>query len=124
MTWVAVAIGGALGSLARVAVGTWLSRGDLGRTFPIGVFAVNVAGCLAIGALGGALASGRLGLSESARAFLVAGVLGGFTTFSSFGLDTHLLVRSGATGLAAINVVGQLVLGLGAVALGFAAAAR
>lgn len=120
MTWLAVAVGGALGSAARYGVNEMLLRHSTSRVFPLGVFVINVAGCLAIGLLAGAHASGRLVVSDAMRAFMFAGILGGFTTFSSFGLDTHTLFRHGDLGAALLNVAGQVGLGLAAVWVGFA----
>lgn len=83
---------------------------------------VNIVGCLVIGVLAGRLANGQLQLSAPWRAFIFVGVLGGFTTFSSLGLDTLTLVQSGRIGFAVSNLVIQLVIGLGAVFAGYAAA--
>jgi CrcB protein len=90
--------------------------------FPFGIFAVNVAGCLAIGVLAGLLAAERVHIGELGRTFLIVGVLGGFTTFSSVGLDTFTLMRGGHVVLALANVACQVVLGLAAVWAGFTAA--
>jgi fluoride exporter len=118
MTWIAVAAGGALGSLARHRVNhvvmQWFER-----TTPWATFTVNVVGCFIIGALAGQIASGRLQLTPTMRTFVFVGVLGGFTTFSSFGLDTFTLGHGGNHAAAAWNVVGQVGLGLGGVWLGF-----
>jgi len=91
-------------------------------SFPIGIFLVNVSGCLAIGLFAGLVASGRLNVSDTARSFVVVGVLGGYTTFSSFSLDTMTLARGGQPSLALANALGQLVMGLAAVWVGFALA--
>jgi hypothetical protein len=69
---------------------------------------------------GGADCVTRLHLGELGRTFIFVGVLGGFTTFSTYGLDTYTLFRGGHTGLGLINAVGQTIVGLGAVWLGFA----
>ena len=82
--------------------------------------AVNVIGCAIIGLLAGQLAIGRLTMSASMRLFVFVGLLGGFTTFSSFGLDTFALVREGRHYAAVFNVATQVTLGLLAVAGGFA----
>ncbi len=87
--------------------------------FPAGIFIVNILGCLAIGVLAGLLASTRLQVGEVGRTFLIVGLLGGFTTFSSFGLDTFVLSRGGHTGLAALNAAGQPLIGIAAVWLGY-----
>ena len=118
MLWLAVGIGGALGSMARHLVNIEISR-RLEKTGPQATFVVNVIGCLVIGALAGRIASGRLHVTPAMRTFLFVGVLGGFTTFSSFGLDTFTLAHGGDYAGAFWNVAGQIVLGLGCVGLGF-----
>jgi CrcB protein len=118
MLWIAVAVGGALGSMLRHFVNLQVTH-RLERVGPEATFVVNVVGCLVIGALAGRIAAGRLALSPALRTFVFVGVLGGFTTFSSFGLDTFTLAHGGAHARAFWNVVGQLTLGLGGVWLGF-----
>jgi CrcB protein len=118
MTWIAVAVGGALGSMARHWVNLEVSH-RLERTVPYATLIVNVVGCLVIGALAGRIAGGRLHLTQAMRTFLFVGVLGGFTTFSSFGLDTFTLGHGGHHAAAFWNVVAQLGIGLGGVWLGF-----
>jgi CrcB protein len=86
--------------------------------------AVNLAGCLVIGVLAGLVASHRLVLAPGMRAFVFVGVLGGFTTFSSFGLDTFTLAHGGRAGAAAANVAIQVAAGLAILAAGYAVAAR
>jgi CrcB protein len=86
---------------------------------PYATFAVNVSGCFIIGALAGLVASDRLQLSTTMRAFLFVGVLGGFTTFSSLGLDTFTLATTGHAAAALANVLGQIILGLAAVFVGY-----
>jgi CrcB protein len=119
--WIAIGVGGAAGAMARHA----LNHAVHARygPFPLGLFAVNVTGCLAIGVLAGAIATERVHIGELGRTFLVVGLLGGFTTFSSLGLDTFTLARGGHVPLAAANAIGQLVLGLAAVWIGFGVAA-
>jgi fluoride exporter len=121
MIWIAVAAGGALGSLARHGVNAVLSRRFDSAT-PHATFIVNVIGCLVIGLLAGRLADGRLHMSPAMRTFTFVGVLGGFTTFSTLGLDTFTLAHGGDYAHAFWNLAGQVVLGLGAVWLGFAIA--
>ena len=118
MGWLAVAVGGALGSMARHWVNLELSH-RLERTVPHATFVVNVVGCVVIGALAGRIASGRLHLTPMMRTFVFVGVLGGFTTFSSFGLDTFTLAHGGDHARAFWNVAGQMALGLGGVWLGY-----
>jgi CrcB protein len=119
MIWLAIAVGGALGSLARHGLNHIVHQRSLASAFPAGIFVINIVGSVAIGVLAGLLASSRLHLSEVARTFLVVGVLGGFTTFSSFSLDTLTLIRSGQIFLAGVNVVGQVTLSLVGVWVGF-----
>ena len=122
MTVLWVALGGALGSVARYAISGVAVRW-LGAGFPYGTLFVNVTGSFTIGLLAALVAAdGRPSLSADARAFLLVGVLGGFTTFSSFSLETLNLARSGALGPAVLNVAGSVALCLAAVSLGFASA--
>jgi CrcB protein len=118
MTWIAIATGGALGSVARHGVNVLMSR-IVHRPVPYATAAVNLVGCVAIGMLAGLLASNRLHMTAQVRAFVFVGVLGGFTTFSSFGLDTFTLSREGSYAVAFWNVAAQVGLGLLGVAAGF-----
>jgi len=90
----------------------------------VGVFGINGAGSVLIGMGSGAIVSGRWPMSDQARAFVVVGLLGGFTTFSSFSLDTLTLMRSGHPSQALLNVAGQAGLSLIGVWLGFRFFAR
>jgi CrcB protein len=99
-------------------------RRRLTSTFPLGIFLINVAGSVLIGGIAGGLASGRVALSYEARTFLIVGVLGGFTTFSSFSLDTFTLFRAGHTAQALGNVGGQVLLSLVGVWIGFGVGTR
>jgi CrcB protein len=123
MMYLWVALGGALGSVARYACSLGAARW-LGSAFPWGTLLVNVAGSFAIGLLAALFvaADGRLLVSPEARAFVAVGILGGFTTFSSFSVETLNLARSGALGAAAAHAGLSLVLCLAAVWLGFTAA--
>ena len=123
MLWIAIGLGGAVGSAARHAVNMLIGRLS-GETAPYSTAAVNLIGCAAIGVLAGLIASGRLHMSMTARAFVFVGILGGFTTFSSFGLDTLALVNEGRRMAAVWNVVGQVGLGLLSVFAGYALAVR
>lgn len=118
MNTVAVALGGVLGALARYGLGrAWPSPTG---TFPWATFAVNVSGCLLIGLL-------LVRLLEAGavhplwRPFLGTGVLGGYTTFSTYAVDTRVLVDEGHVALAAVYVVGTVVAALLAVQLGVVA---
>lgn len=113
-----VALGGALGSVARLKLSGWVLHRSIEWRFPLGTFLVNVAGCLAIGILAGFAAKEDL-LSAEARLFLFTGVLGGFTTFSAFGLETFYLMRRGELFVAGTYVVASILVGLMALWLGF-----
>jgi CrcB protein len=122
MAYLWVALGGALGSVARYACSGVAARW-LGSGFPYGTLFVNVVGSYAIGVLGTlAIAGTRALTSTDMRAFLIVGILGGFTTFSSFSLETFTLARGGNLGGAAANILLSLVLCLTAVWLGYASA--
>jgi CrcB protein len=105
-----IAIGGALGSVARYLFSLSVQRAA-GTLFPVGTFAVNVVGCLVFGAIAGA-AEQRVQLDPAVRMLLLVGVLGGFTTFSTYAFESLSLVRDGQFAWAAINVAGQVVGGL------------
>jgi CrcB protein len=121
MTWIAVALGGAVGSVARHAVNLTFARLGEGAT-PYATATVNITGSLVIGVLAGLAAAGRLHMAPHVRAFVFVGILGGFTTFSSLMLDTLTLTHGPERGLAIANVLAQLVLGAIAVFTGYAAA--
>ncbi len=116
-----VGAGGFLGAIARYLLNVGVEQLLPSTTvFPYGVVAINVAGCLTIGLLGGlATSHGMFSAGTGSRVFLFVGVLGGFTTFSAFGYDTLILARDGYALLALGNVALQIVLGLGAVWVGY-----
>jgi fluoride exporter len=116
--WLAAGLGGALGSIARHAVNNLVAR-RLGDSVPHATLVVNLVGCAVIGLLAGLLASGRISMAIHVRVFVFVGILGGFTTFSSFGLDTFTLARSGRLAAAGFNVVVQVAGGLAALAAGY-----
>jgi fluoride exporter len=116
-----VGAGGFLGSAARYLVQGFVYR-FLPADFPYATFLINVSGCYAIGFLA-VLAEETLAIGPAARLFLMVGVLGGYTTFSTFGYETMVLVREGSGMRALVNVAGQVLLGLAAV-WGGAATAR
>jgi fluoride exporter len=123
LSWIAVGVGGALGSLVRHAVNVATTR-LVGHPSYTSTLIVNVVGCAIIGLLAGQVAAGRLDISPTMRLFVFVGVLGGFTTFSSFGLDTLTLVQAGRHYAATFNVIVQLVVGLLAVSAGHAVGQR
>lgn len=110
-----VAAGGALGALARHWITIALARP--GGRFPYGTLVCNLAGCLAIGAIMWFVVR-RPVLPSAVRLGVVVGLLGSLTTFSTFGYDTVELARQGHSAQAVWNVITNLALGLGAVALG------
>lgn len=116
VTWIAIAIGGALGSMARHGV-NHLTQGM--TRFPVATAIVNLTGCFIIGLLAGLLAADRIALRFYWREFVFVGLLGGFTTFSTFGLDTFVLLRAHSLRQALFNVGLQVVGGLLAVWLGY-----
>jgi fluoride exporter len=110
LTWLAVLLGGALGSGARHGVNLIAPR-VFGSAAPYATAAVNMIGALAIGVLAGMMEAQRLSMTPTERALYLTGILGGFTTFSSFMLDSLVLWQTGSTVKAVVNLVGQLVLG-------------
>ena len=116
--WVAVAAGGALGSVARHGVNMLFAH-VLMRPVPYATATVNLIGSAAIGVLAGLVASERLHMTPTVRTFVFVGLLGGFTTFSSVMLDTLTLTHTREHALAMSNVVAQTVVGLLAVYAGY-----
>ena len=112
-----VAIGGALGSVSRYLLGTWIQSVSKSIDFPFGTLTVNLIGCFVIGFLS-QLAEARGVFTSESRALVFVGILGGFTTFSSFGNDTINLVREGEMFNALANVGTNVILGLLLVWLG------
>lgn len=113
-----VGCGGFLGSAARFMLGGWVQRLVPTTAMPVGTLVVNVLGCLLIGVIAGLIEAKQIG-SPTHLAFLMVGILGGFTTFSTFSHETLELVRQAELWKAAANVVLQVVLGLAAAWLGF-----
>jgi fluoride exporter len=122
-TVVYVMIGGALGTLARYLIS--LLAMPISRDLPWGTIVINIAGSFIIGFFGTlTLAQGRFPVSENMRIFVMVGLCGGFTTFSSFSLQTLDLLRSGAVIRAGLNIILSVVLCVIAVALGHYIAAQ
>jgi fluoride exporter len=116
--WIAVALGGAIGSVARHGVNRLVHQEWPLLRFPVSTVIVNVVGCCAIGLLAGLVVTGRLPMRAHWREFVFVGILGGFTTFSTFGLDTITLVRAGDSTQALMNVLLQVTCGVGGVYAG------
>lgn len=122
-TCLLVMTGGALGTLARYLVS--VAALPISRDLPWGTIIINVTGSFIIGLFGTlTLAQGRYPVSENVRLFVMIGLCGGYTTFSSFSLQTLDLMRSGAMARAMVNVAASVVLCVGAVALGHVVAAH
>jgi CrcB protein len=105
----AVGVGGGLGALARYYLAGWIQ--PAGVAFNWGIFVVNITGGLIMGLIVEASAL-KLNLSPELRAFLTTGILGGYTTFSTFSLDSALLLQKGQYGLAAFYVIGSVALSI------------
>lgn len=116
-----VGCGGFIGSSLRFATHVWIHRMVPYIQFPLGTLGVNVLGCLLIGYLGG-IAEHRQALDASMRLFLLVGVLGGFTTFSSFAYDSLAMAQHSQYFSMLLNVLLQVVVGFSAAWLGLAAA--
>lgn len=112
----AIGLGGAAGSMLRFWMSTWV-HSWAGRGFPYGTLAVNVVGCLLMGLLF-VLFMERLSNDTVWRAGILIGVLGGFTTFSAFSIETFSLIEQGAWLKAAVNTTASLVLSIGATWIG------
>jgi CrcB protein len=111
-----VIAGGAIGSVLRYGVSLWI-KPEHTLAFPVHTLTVNLVGCLLIGFVFALLQNAAQGQVYSL--FIITGILGGFTTFSSFGLETFYLFQNGAAVKAIIYVLLSNVLGIGAVALGY-----
>lgn len=119
-----IAAGGALGAVARYGVGVWAFRLFPTTAWPWGTLVVNVAGGLLMGLLAGWLAF-RSGLhGESIRLFAAVGVLGGFTTFSAFSLETALMIERRQFAMAGGYVAASVVLSIAALFVGLMVARR
>lgn len=112
-----VALGGAIGSVARYKLGGIVLHHAEHLDFPVSTFSVNIAGCFVIGLLAGLVEHHYL-FSPSARLFLFTGLLGGFTTFSAFGYESLFLIRRNLLGMSLGYVMLSVVCGLAAVWFG------
>lgn len=116
-TYLLVGVGGFLGSIARYWLSGLAQQYMNSPVFPYGTLFVNITGCFIIGILS-YLADVRGLFDPDSRAFTFVGIMGGYTTFSSFGNETMALFRTGETTPALFNVGLHMVVGLGAVWLG------
>ena len=113
-----IGIGGFIGSVSRYLLSIKVQQLFSGTMFPFGTMFVNISGCLIIGFISG-FSENVVLLSPRIRFFLIAGVLGGYTTFSTFGNETFNLIREDEFILALINVGIQVIMGVIAVWLGY-----
>ena len=118
-SYLLVGIGGALGALARFGAQNWI--GSLPNGFPVATFLVNIVGSIAMGVLIGVLARTTPQYQNEIRLFVAVGLFGGFTTFSSFSLDAIALFERGDIMLAAIYIVGSVLLSLAGLWMGMLA---
>lgn len=112
----AVAAGGAVGSVARYLIAGWLQPASWGG-FPYGIFVVNISGGLVMGLLTELMAL-KLNISPEVRAFLATGVLGGYTTFSTFSLESAMLIERHAYASAVAYIAGSALLSIAALFAG------
>ena len=124
ITWLFVALGSALGGMARYGLGLLVARA-VGQSFPWGTLLINVLGSFVIGFYGAlTLADGPMPASVQARAFVMVGICGGFTTFSSFSLQTVDLLQAGENAAAGMYIVASVALCLAGTFLGYWLASR
>jgi len=121
MNFLIVFLGAGIGGAARYGTGLLFSRCAAFTTFPISTFTVNIVGSLLMGLIIGFFTA-RSGqdviLSNSWKLFLTTGIMGGFTTFSAFSLETVLLIESGAIGTALAYILASVILGAAALLAG------
>jgi CrcB protein len=116
LNFIVVFLGGGIGAATRFGLGTWIGQ-RWGRSFPLGTFMINVSGSFLIGLLMTLMAE-RFTENPAWRLLLVVGVLGGYTTFSSFEYETGKLVTDGEYLYATLNVVLSVILGFAALKTG------
>lgn len=116
MNWLLVAMGGAIGASLRYGAGIWLLKPQM--QFPWSTWWINIVGCICAGIFF-AFSQKYPVLQQEARLFLMVGILGGFTTFSSFGLETFQLLKQGQPTLALAYVLSSVVVGVVALMLAY-----
>jgi len=112
---VLVGVGSFVGGICRYLLST-LIQSKTAASFPYGTFAVNLIGCFIIGCLLGL--SEKWQLNVEWRLLLITGLIGGFTTFSAFSVETHYLIKTGHISTAAIYIAGSVIFGIGLTFLG------
>jgi CrcB protein len=121
----AVAVGGAVGAVSRYLVSGWFAHLTRESAFPLGTLVVNATGAFVLGVVMGSTSTGgRFLVGPTARTFLTIGILGGFTTFSTFSYETVEAFRVGDMRVAFANVAATLVVGIAACGLGLALGER
>jgi CrcB protein len=118
LPYLIVFIGAGLGGALRQAVNAATARQVALLSFPVGTLSINILGSLAMGLIAGYFAHRGPAFAPATRLFLTTGILGGFTTFSAFSLETMLLIDRGAIGSALTYVAGSVAAGLVGCALG------
>lgn len=116
MNWLLVALGGAIGAVFRYGLGSYFIKSS--STFPWATWCINLLGCFLAGVFF-AFSQQYPALQNNARLFLMVGILGGFTTFSSFGLETFNLLREGQALWAIGYAVSSIILGVILLAVGY-----
>jgi fluoride exporter len=118
LKWLLIFAGGGIGSIMRYAMQGWVKQLLAGKVFPVGTIAVNVSACFVIGLLSAFFAGPQL-VREEYRIGLIVGVLGGYSTFSSYGLETFNLANDGEFALAGLNLLISNGVGLLALVIGY-----
>ena len=113
-----VGLGGALGAVLRYMLSGWVLHHGVNLRFPLGTFAVNMLGCFVVGVLGGLAVKYDL-FASNTRLFLFTGIVGGFTTYSAFGLETFYLIRRGEILIAGSYIASSVIVGLFILWIGF-----
>lgn len=116
MNWLWIALGGAIGASCRYGIGLYLIRPNI--LFPWPTWSINLLGCFLAGVFF-AFTQKYVFLQNEVRLFFMVGILGGFTTFSSFGLETFNLLKQGEIGIALSYMLSSVVIGVILLALGF-----
>jgi CrcB protein len=122
LQYLAVALGGSFGAVARLFVATLCAR-LFGTGFPVGTFVINITGSFLLGLFLAAIST-RFTVSDTTRLAVAVGFLGAYTTFSTYTLESNALLKEGANLKAALNIVGSVAIGLLAIRIGIWVGAR